>query len=245
VLPTCHYNMGGIPTNHRGEVVTLKNGNPDSVVPGLMAIGEAACVSVHGANRLGSNSLLDLVVFGRAAAHRAAEIVTPGERQPALPADAGEGALARLDKLRHAKGEVATAELRLEMQHIMQSDCAVFRTGETLSEGVEKLKQSWAKRPHLRVSDRSMIWNSDLVETLELDNLLAQAMVTIVSAANRTESRGAHAREDYPERDDKDWLKHTIAWMGEDGNPSIDHRPVHLQPLSNDIQSIPPKPRVY
>jgi len=245
VLPTCHYNMGGIPTNHRGEVVTLKNGNPDSVVPGLMAIGEAACVSVHGANRLGSNSLLDLVVFGRAAAHRAAEIVTPGERQRALPADAGEASLARLDKLRHAKGEVATADLRLEMQHIMQSDCAVFRTGETLSEGVDKLKQSWAKRPHLKVSDRSMIWNSDLVETLELDNLLAQAMVTIVSAANRTESRGAHAREDFPNRDDKDWLKHSIAWMGEDGKPRIDYRPVHLQPLSNDIQSIPPKPRVY
>ncbi|HSY85823.1 MAG TPA: FAD-binding protein, partial [Verrucomicrobiae bacterium] len=245
VLPTCHYNMGGIPTNYRGEVVTLKNGNPDSVVPGLMAIGEAACVSVHGANRLGSNSLLDLVVFGRAAAHRAAEIVTPGERQPALPADAGEGALARLDRLRHAKGEVATADLRLEMQHIMQSDCAVFRTGETLSEGVEKLKRSWAKRPHLKVADRSMIWNSDLVETLELDNLLAQAMVTIVSAANRTESRGAHAREDFSLRDDKDWLKHTIAWMGEDGKPRIDYRPVHLQPLSNDIQSIPPKARVY
>jgi succinate dehydrogenase / fumarate reductase flavoprotein subunit len=245
VLPTCHYNMGGIPTNHRAEVVTLRNGNPDSVVPGLMAIGEAACVSVHGANRLGSNSLLDLVVFGRAAAHRAAEIVQPGQGHPTLPKDAGDAALARLDRFRHAKGEVPTADLRLEMQRIMQQDCAVFRTGNTLTEGFDKLKQSWAKRPHIKVSDRSMIWNSDLVETLELDNLLAQAVVTIGSAVNRTESRGAHAREDYPERDDKDWLKHTIAWMGEDGKPRLDYRPVHLQPLSNDVQSIPPKARVY
>jgi len=245
VLPTCHYNMGGIPTNHRAEVVTLKNGNPDSVVPGLMAIGEAACVSVHGANRLGSNSLLDLVVFGRAAAHRAAEIVQPGQGQPSLPKDAGDAALVRLDRFRHAKGEVPTADLRLEMQRIMQSDCAVFRTAQTLAEGVEKLKQSWAKRPHIKVSDRSMIWNSDLVETLELDNLLAQATVSIVSAANRTESRGAHAREDFPQRDDKAWMRHTIAWMGEDGKPRIDYRPVHLQPLSNDVQSIPPKARVY
>jgi succinate dehydrogenase / fumarate reductase flavoprotein subunit len=245
VLPTCHYNMGGIPTNYHGEAVTLKGGNPDSVVPGLMAIGEAACVSVHGANRLGSNSLLDLVVFGRAAANRCAATLDPQEPVAALPANAGDAALARLDRWRHAKGGTPTAALRLEMQKIMQSNCAVFRTGEVLAEGLKLLEACWSRRPDVGVSDRSMIWNSDLVETLELDNLLSQAVVAMASAVNRTESRGAHAREDHPERDDKNWLKHTIVWCGEDGKPRIDYRPVHLQPLSNDVQSFPPKARVY
>jgi succinate dehydrogenase / fumarate reductase, flavoprotein subunit len=245
VLPTCHYNMGGIPTNYRGEAVTKLNGEPDTVVPGLMAIGEAACVSVHGANRLGSNSLLDLVVFGRAAARRCAEIIKPGESQAPLPADAGEAALARFDRLRHAKGGTATAALRLEMQKTMQSNCAVFRTASILQEGVEKLRKCWDGRADLSVSDRSLIWNSDLMETLELDNLLYQAVVSINSASNRTESRGAHAREDHPERDDVNWLKHTIVWCGEDGKPRIDYRPVHLQPLTNDVQAFPPKARVY
>jgi len=245
VLPTCHYNMGGIPANYRGEAVTKLNGDPDTVVPGLMAIGEAACVSVHGANRLGSNSLLDLVVFGRAAARRCAEIIKPGESQAPLSADAGDVALARFDRLRHAKGGTPTAALRLEMQKTMQSNCAVFRTGPVLQEGVEKMRRCWDGRGDLAVSDRSLIWNSDLMETLELDNLLYQAVVAINSALNRTESRGAHAREDHPERDDVNWLKHTIVWCGEDGKPRLDDRPVHLRPLTNDVQGFPPKARVY
>ena len=200
---------------------------------------------MHGANRLGSNSLLDLVVFGRAAARRCAEIIKPGESQAPLPADAGEAALARFDRLRHAKGGTATAALRLEMQKTMQSNCAVFRTASILQEGVEKLRKCWDGRADLAVSDRSLIWNSDLMETLELDNLLYQAVVSINSASNRTESRGAHAREDHPERDDVNWLKHTIVWCDEDGKPRIDYRPVHLQPLTNDVQAFPPKARVY
>ena len=245
VLPTVHYNMGGIPCRYTGDAVTLKDGNPDAPVPGLMAVGEAACVSVHGANRLGSNSLIDLVVFGKAAGAQAAESLKGITGHHDLPKNAGDAALARLDKYRHANGNSPTAELRLAMQKAMQEDAAVFRTGETLAKGQKSIDDIYARLKDVRVSDRSLIWNTDLVETLECENLIQQAIVTVAGAVNRLESRGAHAREDYPQRDDKDWLKHTIAWMGEDGNPSIDYRPVHLQPLSNDIQSIPPKPRVY
>jgi succinate dehydrogenase / fumarate reductase flavoprotein subunit len=245
VLPTCHYNMGGIPTNYHGEGVTLKDGDPSTPVAGLMSIGEAACVSVHGANRLGSNSLLDLVVFGRAAANRAAETVTPGEALKPLPPDAGDKALARLDKLRHASGGTPTANLRLQMQRTMQDHCAVFRTGEVLQEGVDKLDTIWGGMDDLQVSDRSMIWNSDLVESLELDNLMTQSIATLNSAVNRTESRGAHAREDFPERDDEEWMKHTLCWVDDNGKTRIDYRPVVLQPLTNEVQSFPPKARVY
>ena len=246
VLPTVHYNMGGIPTNFHGEVLTLKNGNPDTVVPGLMALGEAACVSVHGANRLGSNSLIDLVVFGRAAGLRAAELVTPGEKQPELPSDSADLSLSRLDKFRNAKGGTPTAQLRDQMQRTMQNNCAVFRTGEVLEEGSKLIHDVWRGVADIAVTDRSLVWNSDLMETMEFDNLIIQAVVTMDSAVQRQESRGAHAREDFPNRDDKNWMKHTLTWADPTANKvTIDFRPVHTYTMSNEIQYIEPKARVY
>jgi succinate dehydrogenase / fumarate reductase flavoprotein subunit len=244
ILPTVHYNMGGIPTNYKAEVVTLKDGNPDAVVPGLMAIGEAACVSVHGANRLGSNSLLDLVVFGRAAAIRCAELIKPRTAHSPLKADACDAALARFDKIRYAQGSRKTADIRLAMQRTMQNHASVFRTGDLLKEGKEELQQVRASFADVQVTDASLIWNTDLVETLELDNLLAQAVVTIAAAENRTESRGGHSREDFPERDDANWLKHTLTWLEQD-EVKIDYRPVHLYTLTDEVEMIPPKKRVY
>ncbi len=246
VIPTVHYNMGGIPTNFHGEVVTLKNGDPDHVVPGLMAIGEAACVSVHGANRLGSNSLIDLVVFGRAAGLRCAETVEAGSAQPDLPADADELALSRLDRVRHAAGGSPTSKLRLDMQRVMQSNCAVFRDGPVLEEGVEKIKEIWTQSSDIGIADRSLIWNSDLVEALEYENLISQAAVTVNSADNRKESRGAHAREDFEDRDDANWMKHTLAWADDATQTvNIDYRPVHEYTMTNEIGYIEPKARVY
>ncbi len=258
ILPTVHYNMGGIPTNYYGEVIkscgspkaraqdpaqSLRASQDEVIVPGLMAIGEAACVSVHGANRLGSNSLLDLVVFGRAAAQRAAEIVKPG--MPHKPVVSADAALARFDAIRQANGSLKTSEIRKNMQRCMQNHAAVFREDKVLSEGASHMAEIWKSYDQLQLSDRSLIWNSDLVEALELDNLRSQALLTINSALNRKESRGAHAREDFPDRDDKNWMKHTLAWLDDKGETFIDYRPVHLNTLSNEVQPIPPKARVY
>ncbi len=245
VLPTVHYNMGGVPANLNGEVITHKDGNPESVVPGLMAVGEAACVSVHGANRLGSNSLLDLVVFGRAAAHFCRETMKPGAGHEPFAADAGQNSVERLDRLRNADGSRATAAVRLEMQKIMQNHAAVFRTGETLEEGAKLLRQTFATLGDIKVSDRSLVWNTDLIETMELENLMLNATATIQSAVNRLESRGAHAREDYADRDDENWMKHTLAWVDDRGQATFDYRPVHQETLTDDVEAVPPKARVY
>ncbi|MGQ0533176.1 MAG: FAD-binding protein, partial [Caulobacteraceae bacterium] len=246
VLPTVHYNMGGIPTNYHGEVLTKIGADPDHVVPGLMAVGEAACVSVHGANRLGSNSLIDLVVFGRAVGARCGQVLEANASQASLPNDAGEAHLARFDKFRNASGKTPTAQLREKMQRTMQDTCAVYRTGPVLEEGVQRMEGVWGEGRDVRVTDRSMIWNTDLVETLEFDNLIAQAIVTVTGGLNRTESRGAHAREDFPDRDDEHWMKHTLAWLDmATGKARIDYRPVHTNTMTNEVESIPPKRRVY
>jgi succinate dehydrogenase / fumarate reductase flavoprotein subunit len=245
VLPTVHYNMGGIPTNYHGEVVTLKNGNPDTVVPGLMAIGEAACVSVHGANRLGSNSLLDLVVFGRAAAHRAKETVKAGAEGVKAPQASTDKALARFDKIRYANGSLKTSEIRRNMQRTMQNHAAVFRTQDVLAEGVVKMKGVYDSFNDLSIKDRGLVFNSDLVEALELDNLRSQALVTVTCAENRKESRGAHAREDFSDRDDVNWQKHSVCWIDDAGKTTIDYRPVHMYTQTDAVEVVPPKKRVY
>ena len=249
VTPTVHYNMGGIPTNFHGEVVHLKDGNPDAVVPGLFAVGEAACVSVHGANRLGSNSLIDLVVFGRATGLRIRDIQKPGAKHDALPKGSEELALGRLDHFRNAAGSSPTAQIRADMQRTMQAHCAVFRDNALLAEGQQKIKATYARMADVGIVDRSLIWNTDLVETMELDNLIAQAVVTMDSAANRTESRGAHVNEDHPDRDDAGWMKHTLTsfagWAGTGGATSIDYRPVHDYTMTDEAEYIKPKKRVY
>jgi succinate dehydrogenase / fumarate reductase flavoprotein subunit len=257
VAPTVHYNMGGIPTNYHGEVVRRVGDNADAVVPGLFAVGEAACVSVHGANRLGSNSLLDLVIFGRAAAERAAELIQPASPHKDLPASACDAALANFDRVRNSNGATPTADLRLRMQRTMQEDAPVFRTPDGLQRGVKRMQECFAAFADVKVSDRSLVWNSDLIETLELQNLLGQALVTMVSAENRKESRGAQAREDFWSRDangnlghdgvrdDVNWLKHTICSVDSQGKSHIDYRPVHLQPMTNEVDAVPPKARTY
>ncbi|XWS42049.1 hypothetical protein CRYUN_Cryun17cG0135300 [Craigia yunnanensis] len=254
VLPTVHYNMGGVPTNYHGEVVTVRGSDPDSVVPGLMAAGEAACASVHGANRLGANSLLDIVVFGRACANRVAEIHRPGklylyllqirEKQKPLDKDAGEKTVAWLDKIRNSNGSLSTSKIRFNMQRIMQNNAAVFRTQETLEEGCQLIDKAWESFPDVKLKDRSLIWNSDLIETIELENLLINACITMHSAEARKESRGAHAREDFTKRDDENWMKHTLGYW-ENEKVRLDYRPVHVNTLDDEIESFPPKARVY
>ncbi len=245
VLPTAHYNMGGIPTNLNGEVVTLKGGDPESVVEGLMAIGECACVSVHGANRLGSNSLLDIIVFGRAAANHCAKTLQPGATQPQMAQHNIDKALHHFDKIRHAKGEHPTADIRDQMQHTMQKHAAVFRTHDLLQSGIDKMDAIYRSFQHVSVSDDSLLWNSDLMETLELDNMLQCAHSSLHCAINREESRGAHSREDFPKRDDQNWMKHSLAWVASDGTTRIDSRPVRQFTLTDEIDYIEPKERIY
>ena len=245
VLPTVHYNMGGIPTNYMGEVLNPTEEDEDNVVSGLMAIGEAACASVHGANRLGSNSLIDLVVFGRASALRCSETVSPGKIAETLPKDAGLNSIERLDKFRNSKGSTPTSVLRLNMQRTMQNNCAVFRTQEILEEGRDLISKVFNDLDDIGIKDRSLIWNTDLIEALEFDNMIGQAMVTMAGAEQRKESRGSHAREDFPDRDDDNWMKHTLAWLSESGGIKIGYRSVHERTLTNDVAYIPPKERVY